>query len=474
MADINDERIEELETLQSIYPELVLNPESPYNATLEILVAPTKPLPIIFDPEQDTQRLAYLPSLRLDIVLPNGYPACVPPAVTPTTSPAWLPEDIQRRITDEASSIWEEYGGSAILFSYVSSLQEQAENAFGLGELTMPGSSRKELMDFNTQMKKELFDKETFECEVCLEPKKGSACYRMQRCSHVFCIACLQDYYNSCITEGHVYNVTCMSTDCGKTGSNGKKKYRLLSPKELLAIPLTYDQVSRYAKIKRKKKIESDPSMIFCPRAWCQGPMRTEKYPKITNVAEMDDSDSEGEEPTPIAEHDTTVESGPEKRPKDVRGTDRIAVCDDCKLAFCIICLASWHGDFVRCRPRDVTQLTEDDQASLNFILKNTSPCPYCSVPCQKSMGCNHMTCAQCETHFCYLCSAWLNPDHPYAHFNNGKFKSCFQRLFDGADGDMANGNIQVAGRRGAEEQMEEFWEQEAMRIQMEINEEET
>jgi E3 ubiquitin-protein ligase RNF14 len=79
---------------------------------------------------------------------------------------------------------------------------------------------------------------------------------------------------------------------------------------------------------------------------------------------------------------------------------------------------------------------------------------------------CNHITCAQCQTHYCYICSAWLNPDHPYHHFNDPKFKSCFRRLMDGAEGDMENGDREWGGRRGAE-QLAEFWEEEAMRIQM-------
>ena len=36
----------------------------------------------------------------------------------------------------------------------------------------------------------------------------------------------------------------------------------------------------------------------------------------------------------------------------------------------------------------------------------------------------------------------------------------------DGAEGDMANGAVQFAGRRGAE-QLADFWEQEALRLQM-------
>jgi len=136
------------------------------------------------------------------------------------------------------------------------------------------------------------------------------------------------------------------------------------------------------------------------------------------------------------------------------------------------------------CQPRQPADLTEDDQASLNFILKNTSPCPECSVPCQKSYGCNHMTCFQCkvllrrlstldfdntnpaQTHFCYLCGAWLNSSNPYAHFNDKKNKGCYQRLMDMAEGD-GGGDGQFGGRRGAEN-LADFYEQEAMRIQME------
>ncbi|KAH9878783.1 hypothetical protein IAQ61_002057 [Plenodomus lingam] len=473
MEIVDDERAEELETLQSIYPELVRDANNPYVATIEILVQPIKPLPITFVPEQDVQRLAYLPALHLDFLLPSDYPAHAPPTVTPTTSPSWLPEQIRQRITVEVNSIWEEYGGGAILFAYIESLKEQAATTFGLQELTLPGSMRIELVDYSNRLKKELFDKETFDCGVCLEPKKGSACYRMQRCAHVFCVGCLQDYYNSCISEGHVNNVKCMSTECGKKGTAGQKKDRLLSPKELLAIPIPRDQVERYVNLKRKKKIESDPTMIFCPRSWCQGAMRSKKYPKIIDVTNMDQSDSEAEDAAHPQQDDNTAQSGPEKRFKGTEEMDRLVVCEDCQFAFCAVCLASWHGDFVRCEPRDATQLTEEEQASINFINKNTTPCPYCSIPCQKSSGCNHMTCAQCKTHFCYLCSAWLNPDHPYGHFNNVKIPSCFERLFDGVEGDELNGELQFAGPRGAE-QLAEFWAEEALRIQMEINERDT
>ena len=30
--------------------------------------------------------------------------------------------------------------------------------------------------------------------------------------------------------------------------------------------------------------------------------------------------------------------------------------------------------------------------------------CPKCDSPVEKSMGCNHMSCAVCKLHFCWLC----------------------------------------------------------------------
>ncbi|KAF2015330.1 RING finger protein-like protein [Aaosphaeria arxii CBS 175.79] len=471
--DTADERVEELETLQSIYPELEINLEQPTrpSARINLQVSPIAPLQIIFEPESAIHRLSYLPPLLLDLILIENYPLQSPPEVKLTSS--WIPKPTLQKLEKEASSQWEEYGGMQMIFAYISYLQEAAESSFGLSSLKLPISLKSAILDYNDQMKREKFDHETFDCGVCLEPKKGSACYQMQRCGHVFCKACLQDYYNNCIAEGDVNNVKCMAPDCGKTGNaaiDRQKKERLVSPKELLQIPLSFENVKRYAELKRKKKIEADPTIVFCPRSWCQGAMRTEKYPKIVDVSQMEE-DSDDEVIAEPANDGAGQEEGQEEQPKKLtdkeRDKDRLVVCEDCNLAFCKQCLASWHGDYYRCMPRQPKDLTEEDQASLNFILANTSPCPECTAPCQKSYGCNHMTCFQCKTHFCYLCGAWLEPGNPYKHFNEKRNKGCYQRLMDLATGDNGDGGVQFGGRRGAEQQAE-FWEREALRIQME------
>lgn len=355
MADeaTEDEREEELNTLQSIYPELTFNLSNPLAAHIDLNVAPIKPLPVVFEPEQTIHRLSYLPPLHLEIILPDGYPKERPPSLKLTTTPPWLPDTVLEKLGREGHELWEEYGDMPMLFTYISNLQEAAETAFGLadnseeGPVKLPPPLKTAILDLNNTLKRETFDKGTFDCGVCLEPKKGAVCYRLERCSHVFCQGCLQDFYNNCIKEGDVNNVKCLSPDCGKTGNaaiDRRKKARLLSPKELLQIPLTLETVQRFAELKRKKKIEADKSIVFCPRSWCQGAMRTEKYPKITDVSQMDDSDSEEDETDEPQNNEDEPATNIQKRPVGRPGTNRLVICEDCNLAFCQQCLASWHG----------------------------------------------------------------------------------------------------------------------------------
>lgn len=65
---------------------------------------------------------------------------------------------------------------------------------------------------------------------------------------------------------------------------------------------------------------------------------------------------------------------------------------------------------------------------------------------------CISRICYRCNSHFCYLCSAWLDPANPYQHYNElpgGKRTSCYMRLWELEEGDE-NGQNLFAGGRGA------------------------
>lgn len=478
--DIDDERLDELNTLQSIYPELAVDSSNPAvpTARIELAVAPTDPLPIVFKPEPTIYKLSHLPPLLLEVILHENYPTERAPTFRLTSSPQWLSEAVLRRHEDEGTALWAEYGGVPMLFAYINFLEERARTAFrddssSGGPLELPQTMKAVVLALNEQLEREVFNKETFMCGVCLDPKKGSQCHRLRKCGHVFCVACLQDYYNSCIEEGNMHQVTCIDPTCGKTGDpqlDRTIKPRLISPKELLQIPLTLDMVTRYVRIMRKKKIEADPEIRFCPRTWCQGAMRTKKYPKPGDISQMDDADINNDEEEKNDDSDTPPPALTKQEEIDkmyaagAPGADRVVVCEDCEFAFCRVCLRAWHGDIVRCVHRDSGDITKEEQMTMDLINKTTSPCPSCSVPVQKDYGCNHMTCAHCGTHFCYICGSWLTPRDPYRHFNEPKNKQCFQKLFP-VDG------VEDIGDRARAAQLAEHYEQEAIRIQLQFNE---
>ena len=465
-----DERAIELTSIRAIFPELEIDERDPFSASLELFVALAKSFPVVFTSSTDDlplsvlltppsssiaendqikgaagpvvptiRYLSYLPPLRLKINLPDGYPDKVGPSVQVGSASSWLPEKKVKEVENHVYTLWEDAGHNQTIYDYIDYLQQAAEDGFGLrpedgSALEMKQELEIALIDHDLKMHRARFERETFNCGVCLEPKKGAVCHRLHLCSHVFCVQCLQDFYDNCITEGDVFSVKCLAPDCAKqapqpnTGPRKKprnKVDRTLDPSELLEIPLLQETVQRYVKLKRKKMLESDKNTIWCPRQWCQGAAKSQKVDSIT----IDDSESEDNE---LQRNDYDPNDNEDKFPPP---SERLAICEDCGFAFCSVCKSGWYGEFARCFPRRPYELSKEEKASEEYLKKHSTPCPTCDARCQKTMGCNHMICFKCNTHFCYLCSAWLSEDNPYAHFNNA-LQPCNQRLWDLEEGD--------------------------------------
>lgn len=427
-----DERAEELEAIQAIFPEFILNDDRS-GGTLEIPVKPSKALLVRFVPSTDSAKLngsahvehdislAALPPITMMVSLPSGYPEQSPPHVVIESLYDWLPGAVKDSLNKYASAVWDEYAGGQCLFAYIDHLQNQADAGFDLdteGCFTLDQNLEDALVNFEASTKQADFNKGTYDCSVCLEPKKGKACYQLQDCGHIFCKKCLQDFYNNAINEGDIAVVRCLDPDCSK---DARPKQTSLHPRELLDMDIPEATVRRYVEMKRKKRLDSDKSTIFCPRSWCQGAARNPRYPPIPQDLRH------------YVEGGDDVKSG--TQPVLPGDDERLCICEKCTLAFCRICFASWHGSFQRCRPRDPSELTVEEKASYDYIRQHTSPCPTCSSPTQKTMGCNHMHCFQCRTHFCYLCGAWLDGANPYEHFNTPG-RDCYQRLWELEEGD--------------------------------------
>ena len=474
MADTYDEREEELQAIIAIFPEFIL--QGATSASIDLPVTPSSPLLVRFVPPHNASndddnshenhahvehdvRLAHLPSLKVQIDLPEGYPSEQPPSAKVATDHDWLPSTKINELEEKISTLWEELGRCQTLFNYIDFLQQSIDQGFDFdqrpeGCLTLSTTLESQLVEFNKSVTLSTFNEGTFDCGICLEPKKGVSCYKLDGCKHVFCKKCLQDFYNSAIKEGDISTVQCLDPSCGKAlgGVRNRTQKKALHPRELLAMGISEPTARRYVEMKRKKRLESDKNTIYCPRDHCKHPARSSKYPPVpANLADYPDSDSDSED-AKAKSSDASYDPN-----------DRLAVCENpkCRLAFCRVCYKSWHGPYERCHPRDPTELSAEEKASYDYIAANTSPCPYCNAATSKTMGCNHMRCYQCNTHFCYLCGAWLDADNPYQHFNKPG-SPCYQRLWDMEGGDNGEGN-QFLGAR--------HWEQMARDVAREADE---
>ncbi|KAI1004215.1 hypothetical protein K3495_g3997 [Podosphaera aphanis] len=467
---MDDERQVELDCLASIFPELQTDPHDPFSFTLTLPVHPKTCVKykVLASTGDDTQlsgpclanqdaltttlnpecpTLSFLPPLHVRVTLPEGYPFSVPPEVQLSLHPQWLSDAELYDLKANEHTLWEEAGGGMIVYSIIDSFQQAAENAFGYASpdkiLEIPEELRISLLDFDSNEAQLIFHQKTFDCSICLEPKKGALCHQMLGCKHVFCVQCLQDFYHNAIHIGDLTSVRCLAPNCAQNskesqqGSRGRPKIKTLGPSELLQIPLERDMVTRYVKLKYKLELESDKNTVYCPRTWCQGAAKSKKHRKPVG---LEDETSEGEE--------SEAEKEKSEVPPISTRQDLLSVCEDCSFAFCARCFQSWHGEFTLCIPKTSTgEMTEEEKASLEYLLLHTTPCPTCSAPSQKTHGCNHMICFKCHTHFCYLCSAWLAPTNPYKHYNEIT-TGCYMRLWELEGGDGDDVGLEYAGGR--------------------------
>jgi E3 ubiquitin-protein ligase RNF14 len=475
MRKRNDERTAELDYLQASYPDESFF-ASGFSGYVELPIVLQTPLELDMThgtieqctgegPQQNC--VSSLPPIRIEFTLPDEYPDMAAPQVNLQATVSWLPQQTIVELEEFATRLWEDYDRARVLCTYIDDLYDRSMTAFGLSRLEVTAELRNQLLYFDQKAEKEQFNRATYECGVCLDAQKGSSCHRMDHCGHVFCIECLQSCYTNAILTGDMAEVKCMAFNCGTENDSVKtrreKRAKLISPSELLRIPMPRQAVQRYVNMKRKRKLETDQSIAWCPRKWCRGAAASKKYPKPLVPLEDMDEEYEAKLEAAALPQATVTTTNAEVSEQDEATKDaeflqgRLQVCEDCYFAFCNHCKACWHGDHYDCRPRTESlagraQISKEEQASQDFILQHTTTCPTCKTAVQKTEACNHISCAQygCYTHFCYLCAEKLIPGEPYQHYST-EGTSCYGKLWALQDGDDGQVNDGFGGARGAE-----------------------
>ncbi|KAJ1153288.1 hypothetical protein NDU88_006049 [Pleurodeles waltl] len=124
---------------------------------------------------------------------------------------------------------------------------------------------------------------------------------------------------------------------------------------------------------------------------------------KYKYFLELSRTDS-GTKPCPQCKHFTTLKKkGHIPTPAKVENKFKIQ-CPSCQFVWCFKCHSPWH-EGVNCKEyKKGDKLLRHWANEIEHGQRNAQKCPRCKIHIQRTEGCDHMTCSQCNTNFCYRC----------------------------------------------------------------------
>ena len=183
------------------------------------------------------------------------------------------------------------------------------------------------------------------ECMVCSEEIDSTQLNKIKLpCKHCFCVDCWVEYLKEKINNANVYKLTCMEHKCGYILEEKFIKSLIGDDKPL---------VEKYEKfLKRKKAMDTDKKIRFCPFPDCDGYAEKKK--------------------------------------------GKYVMCNN-NHEFCFECGQAPHGK------KKCEKVIDEgfEEWKKNTLVKR---CPYCKFWTEKNEGCNHMTCSQCNFQWCWVC----------------------------------------------------------------------
>lgn len=469
MSNNKEAQEDELLALTSIYDEEEFHrAESAQGGEIQLCLELPADFKIVVKGHTQTEyNVCFLPPLVLNFELPEDYPSKSPPIFA--LSSKWMTAAQMSCLCRRLDELWEENQGCEILFTWIQFLKEETLDFVGIvspldfsirgskagsehrnpdlqvnslpqcGCLCEPSEKKPEvtkdkqepqlsssspldpravplldpradllpqLLDFDEAQRQKAFDSKIFGCGICFVEKLGSGCLCFKECQHVYCKACMTEYFQIQIRDGNVQGLCCPEPKCTSLATP-------LQVKQLV----DEDLFARYDRLLLQSSLDLMADVVYCPRQSC-------------GTAVM-------------VEPDTTM-----------------GICSACRYAFCTLCKMGYHGlshckitadelrnlrdeylsataqvqKFMEQRfGKRVIQKAVEESFSRDWLKENCKNCPRCGTNIQKVDGCNKMTCTSCKQYFCWLCLGTLSRINPYSHFNNAN-SPCFNQLFHGVD----------------------------------------
>ncbi|XP_074043597.1 E3 ubiquitin-protein ligase RNF217 [Macrotis lagotis] len=190
-------------------------------------------------------------------------------------------------------------------------------------------------------------------CRVCLEDK---AIKPLTCCKKAVCEECLKRYLSSQVQLGQA-EIKCPITECNEYLEETTVLYNL-----------PHEDVIKYKYFLELSRIDSSTK------------------------------------PCPQCKHFTTYKKkGHGPAPIKLENKYKIQ-CPICQFVWCFKCHSPWH-EGVNCKEyKKGDKLLRHWASEIEHGQRNAQKCPKCKIHIQRTEGCDHMTCSQCNTNFCYRC----------------------------------------------------------------------
>ncbi|CAI5444155.1 unnamed protein product [Caenorhabditis angaria] len=421
MDEDRENQLAELEALESVLREgkLLRLAETSGIITLDFDVTNIKIYGTLENGERFENELKFLPPAKLRFDFPADYPSVSTPKFEIQTD--WLTKEQTSKCLEEMRQICEENESMPVLYFCYDKLMEivaeiGTNNKIVLNDalvleveknLTI-SQLRNRVIGQSEDESAEHFNNANFECKICYDEVLGEHCHQFQPCGHVFCISCIENYFECLVNNNLPNSLKCLAEGC-TTPCEHAFIQKVLKPAEFL----------RYESILLEKAIQEIDDAVQCPREDC------------AKVAYLTD---------------------PSKN---------LVECTYCSSSFCNLCKQTFHGiSGCKFKQEDKTAILEKWRESgleerkemaknfggmrnLEIIIENfendewkdanSKQCPKCCVSIEKNDGCHKMHCTKCDTYFCWLCQKVLHKNDPYQHFRGDG--ECAGRLFEGVDG---------------------------------------
>lgn len=198
-------------------------------------------------------------------------------------------------------------------------------------------------------------------CRICLEDKHLKA---LHCCKRAVCEECLKEYISSQVRVGRAA-IACPITECSG-----------FLEESVVVGHLAAEEVDKYRYFLELSRLDSGTKP--CPH--CN---------LFTSLKGRGES--------------VGIAGGAVTSPTRTEHKYKIQ-CSKCQFVWCFKCHAPWH-EGLKCRDyRKGDKLLRDWASVVKHGQRNAQKCPRCKIHIQRTEGCDHMTCTQCNTNFCYRC----------------------------------------------------------------------